>query len=173
MRNGRYSGSTSLLNRSRCGGAFCYVTGNGVQLVPIRKAKTLWVLLSNVLIYMTLTRGFMMRRNGYATCSAIVLVAFIAFPASASDPAYRSYAREVRALTEQGYRQHRDTIDPQHLRGKRHGYDLDHDPISIKECWLKRMTASSCASASNLRVVPAHQNRSEGCKVSGCRLQNR
>ena len=101
-----------------------------------------------------------------------LFLAFIAFPASASDPAYRSYAREVRALTEQVYRQNRNVIDPQRLRGKRRGFDLDH-VVAVKECWLQGLSVTVCAAPSNLRVVQAHQNRSEGCKVSGCRLQNR
>lgn len=107
-----------------------------------------------------------------ALIAAIVVIATLmpapSLPASSLE--YRAYARAVRVETERTYRRHRQQIDPHHLRGKANGKDLDHI-VAVKVCWLRQMTVSACAAPANLRVIGARENRSMGCKVQGCRLQ--
>lgn len=96
---------------------------------------------------------------------AIILAAalLVASPALADD-AYRAYRHEVNKVTEIEYRAYREQIDPQHLRGKPHGYDLDHiQPVKV--CYIKEIPAEVCGAHWNLRVIPAHDNRSEGCRT--------
>lgn len=72
-----------------------------------------------------------------------------------------AYDKEVRTHTERSYRQNRDEIDPGRVRGK--GYDLDH--ITPRGQGYREGTPPSQIGAKeNLRMLPASQNRSEGCR---------
>lgn len=89
-------------------------------------------------------------------------------PLPQSRPAneYREYRREVDRLSNQNYRQHRQQIDPARLRGERAKMDLDH-ATPVKRCYEQGLPPERCADPSNLRLMDAHQNRSEGCR--GCK----
>jgi len=83
---------------------------------------------------------------------------------------YDEYRREVDRVTERNYREYRAWIDPDGLRGRKHGYDLDH-MWPAKMCWVHGWAPETCASVALLRVMPAKQNRSEGCRMEGCRTR--
>jgi hypothetical protein len=83
---------------------------------------------------------------------------------------YKAYRHLVDRETAVIYRSYRATIDPQGLRGKLHGYDLDHI-LSVKDCYRTGMTVQACSSPTNLQVIPAYENRSMGCKSTGCRAR--
>ncbi len=85
---------------------------------------------------------------------------------SHSNSDYRDYRKEVDRVTSHNFRKNRASIDPGHTRGKRGGNDLDHR-TPVKQCFDRGMSAAQCADPSNLRMLEAHQNRSEGCR--GCR----
>jgi len=89
-----------------------------------------------------------------------------ALPRSRPNNSYREYRREVDRLSNKNYRAHRSEIDPAHLRGKRAHHDLDHIK-PVKRCYEQGMSPETCANTGNLRVLDAHQNRSEGCR--GCK----
>ena len=80
------------------------------------------------------------------------------------DTEYSRYRHEVDRLTAQTYRQHRAEIDPWRLRG--HGFDLDH-ASPVKCGFVYRLPPAEVAAASNLRMIPSSQNRSEGAR--GCK----
>lgn len=84
---------------------------------------------------------------------------------------YAAFRREVVRETANTYRRHRASIDPVSLRGKLHGYDLDHIQ-SVRDCHRIGMTVQACAAPSNLQIIPAHENRSMGCKSVGCRSRS-
>ena len=84
---------------------------------------------------------------------------------------YKAYRHRVDRETAVIYRSYRTVIDPQGLRGKMHGYDLDHIQ-SVKDCYRTGMTVQACAAPTNLQVIPAHENRSMGCKSVGCRSRS-
>lgn len=102
-----------------------------------------------------------------ALAAAIFLAATNVTARTACQSAYCAYRQEVERQTEANYKRHRDTIDPLRLRGRQHGYDLDHI-IPVKQCWLRKMTADECAAPTNLRILDARKNRSEGCRATGC-----
>ena len=83
-----------------------------------------------------------------------------------NDSPYKQYRREVDRLSNENYRRNRRQIDPGHMRGKRGHMDLDHR-TPVKQCFDRGIPASQCADSSNLRMLDAHQNRSEGCR--GCK----
>lgn len=83
---------------------------------------------------------------------------------------YKVYRHLVDRETAVIYRINRAVIDPQGLRGKQHGYDLDHIQ-SVKDCYRTGTTVQACSAPTNLQVIPAHENRSMGCKSVGCRAR--
>lgn len=86
--------------------------------------------------------------------------------AQPGDSPYRQYRREVDRLSNENYRRNRAQIDPAHMRGKRGHMDLDHR-TPVKQCFDRGIPAAQCADPGNLRMLDAHQNRSEGCR--GCK----
>lgn len=76
---------------------------------------------------------------------------------------------EVRKHTERSCLADRTTVDPFGQRGRNAGKDLDHI-VPVKQCYLSGQSPSSCGAASNLRVMDAGQNRSEGRRAPGCRV---
>lgn len=105
----------------------------------------------------------------------IVLTALLFAPLGAearavsSNPdvaAYQTYRHEVDRLTGRTYREHRDEIDPGHLRGRARGYDLDH-AFTVRCAYAWGLPAADVASVSNLRIVTASANRSDGAR--GCK----
>ncbi|MBN9525737.1 MAG: hypothetical protein J0H82_06030 [Alphaproteobacteria bacterium] len=105
--------------------------------------------------------------------TAVLAMALSVAPAAswAKDPAYAAYRAEVRKHTEKSYTANKALIDPSGERGKASGKDLDHIK-PVKQCFLTGQSASSCGAASNLRVIDAGKNRSEGCRAAGCRTLN-
>ena len=87
-------------------------------------------------------------------------------PQAHAPSAYREYRREVDRMSNANYRQHRSSLDPGHMRGRRGHMDLDH-VTPVKQCFDRGMSAAQCANPGNLRMLDAHRNRSEGCR--GCR----
>ena len=92
----------------------------------------------------------------------------IGAPRSEAVSEYKAYRYLVDRETAVIYRLYRVEIDPQGLRGKLHGYDLDHI-LSVKDCYRTGITVQVCAAPENLQIIPAHENRSMGCKSVGCR----
>jgi hypothetical protein len=90
----------------------------------------------------------------------LVLIASGAL-AKSSDEGRRAYDKDVRTHTERSYRQNKDVIDPDRLRGK--GHDLDH--ITPRgQGYREGIPAHQMGSPENLRMLPSQQNRSEGCR---------
>lgn len=106
--------------------------------------------------------------------SATIAIVIAASPATAwsKDPAYAAYRRAVDRETAKTYRENRAWIDPMGLRGKARGHDLDHI-TPVKQCWLGGETVKSCAAPTNLRMLDASKNRSEGCRAKNCRTATR
>lgn len=101
-----------------------------------------------------------------AIAGAVAGLVLLSGAAEARDAGYVRYRHSVDKQTSQVYRANRGVIDPQGLRGR--GYDLDHK-ISVKDCYRRGMSVSSCASVGNLQMLDSHTNRSIGCKSAGCR----
>ena len=95
----------------------------------------------------------------------------IGAPPSEAVSEYKAYRYLVDRETAVIYRLYRVEIDPQGLRGKLHGYDLDHIQ-SVKDCYRTGVTVQACSAPTNLQVIPAHENRSMGCKSVGCRSRS-
>ena len=92
-------------------------------------------------------------------------------PHSEAVSEYKAYRQLVDRETAVIYRLYRVEIDPQGLRGKLHGYDLDHIR-SVKDCYRTGIAVQACSAPTNLQVIPAHENRSMGCKSVGCRTRS-
>lgn len=75
---------------------------------------------------------------------------------------FQAYAYQVRLLSEQTYREHKTTINPQDhprtLCGVEGGYQLDHK-ISIKEGFKKGLSPEELAHPDNLQMLPWSENR--------------
>lgn len=95
----------------------------------------------------------------------------IGAPQSEAVSEYKAYRYLVDRETAVVYRKHKVEIDPQGLRGKLQGYDLDHI-LSVKDCYRTGVTVQACAAPMNLQIMPAHENRSMGCKSVGCRARS-
>lgn len=79
---------------------------------------------------------------------------------------YQAYRRNVDRETAKVYKAHRQEIDPDGLRGRTHGYDLDH-ATPARCAYAFGWPAAQVASAVNLRVMPAAKNRADGAR--GCK----
>lgn len=69
---------------------------------------------------------------------------------------WKAYSKLVRRLSNDTYREHRDTIDPEHKRGK--DWHLDHK-TSVYSAFLKRWPPERAAHRRNLQMLPERENR--------------
>jgi len=98
--------------------------------------------------------------------TAVAALCLLSGPVWARDPGYVAYRHQVDKATHRVYLANRGVIDPHRLRGR--GYDLDHK-VPVKVCYQRGMSVASCSAVGNLRMLSAHENRSEGCREAGCR----
>ena len=78
------------------------------------------------------------------------------------------FKREVRNTTERVFRQHKQTLDPNKLRGK--DYELDHI-IPVFVGFIKGMSVGDLVDVRNLRIIETFHNRSRARILDDCEFE--
>ena len=105
-------------------------------------------------LYIVLQEDF-----GYDSEMAIELIRSI------NKESYKRYDKTCRIISEESYKTYVDIIDPNRLRGRECGYDLDHK-LSIAIAYIHNINPDVIGSIFNLEVIPSNINIEKNARCS-------